>query len=33
MDDKTFTSGPEVLLLYDSETHSLTASEISKRLG
>jgi IclR family acetate operon transcriptional repressor len=33
MDNKTFTSGLQVLLLYDSETHSLTASEISKRLG
>ena len=33
MDNKTFTSGLQVLLLYDSETHRLTASEISKRLG
>lgn len=33
MDNKTFTSGLQVLLLYDSETHGLTASEISKRLG
>ncbi len=33
MDNKTFTSGLQVLLLYDSATHSLTASEISERLG
>ena len=33
MDNKTFTSGLRVLLLYDSTTPSLTAVEISKRLG
>jgi DNA-binding IclR family transcriptional regulator len=32
MDNKTFTSGLQVLLLYDSQTRSLTATEISKRL-
>ena len=33
MDNKTFTSGLQVLLLYDSDTPALTASEMSKRLG
>jgi len=33
VDNKTFTSGLQVLLLYDSDNHSLTALEISKRLG